>query len=574
MSASSGRERSTLTVQQKVALSEAVLDALEGTGQLEELVGSPMSTLEESVVAEDITEVQEQKVIKLGKRRTQPYKLPLLNVFRVVGKVLNNWNARLPLYLYVVTGAVLTSIFGNAEAYLFFRADTSSLTQGDTVTNRALFFAVARGLIVLAMWLSLLNSLRRVTRYIQKNEDRLRKEASKETADGFESRPATSADVFEDLRASLSAKERKTSATDLPPIPGSRSATETGGTASCPSRGLAAAAAPPPTPGRARFRKGILLTLAKQRMQQRRDRAKARLAVTQRAREKQRDFKAEKWGDFWLSLLHTSESCYLIFAVTAAVVLTLGFTAFAGWFGVRYVFAEGITTDRDRYLAGFVWWVYAPTLFIVWGLWICSLALGTAIIDSALVDGAAQLYSWEFVQRSRHSDEPNDVYLVRKLLWEYLHPLNDGWAFALSLQAVLSAATAFATALAAFLNNFFDENVRVSLRATFFAISVIATGVLALLAFFSARVSKQCNKLLHSLNFRRIICLSNDDLHGAQRTSLLIASLEADKRFGFPLAGQKVTPRMLVKAISLMVTVFIFLTPLIQEDEAASGAIE
>ena len=60
MSASSGRERSTLTVQQKVALSEAVLDALEGTGQLEELVGSPMSTLEESVVAEDITEVQEQ----------------------------------------------------------------------------------------------------------------------------------------------------------------------------------------------------------------------------------------------------------------------------------------------------------------------------------------------------------------------------------------------------------------------------------------------------------------------------------------------------------------------------------
>ena len=25
----------------------------------------------------------------------------------------------------------------------------------------------------------------------------------------------------------------------------------------------------------------------------------------------------------------------------------------------------------------------------------------------------------------------------RKLLWEYLHPLNDGWAFALSLQAVL-----------------------------------------------------------------------------------------------------------------------------------------
>ena len=571
MSSSSGRER-TLTVQQKVALSEAVLDALEGTGQLEAL--SLMSTLEESVVAEDIKEVQEQKATKLGKRRTQPYKLPLLNVFRVVGKVLNNWNARLPLYLYVVTGAVLTSIFGNAEAYLFFRADTSSLTQGDTVTNRALFFAVARGLIVLAMWLSLLNSLRRVTRYIQKNEDRLRKEASKESADGFESRPATSADVFEDLRASLSAKERKTSATDLPPIPGSRRATETEGTASCPSRGLAAAAAPPPPPGRARFRKGILLTLAKQRMQQRRDRAKARLAVTQRAREKQRDFKAEKWGDFWLSLLHTSESCYLIFAVTAAVVLTLGFTAFAGWFGVRYVFADNIATERDRYLAGFVWWVYAPTLFIVWGLWICSLALGTAIIDSALVDGAAQLYSWEFVQRSRHSDEPNDVYLVRKLLWEYLHPLNDGWAFALSLQAVLSAATAFATALAALLNNFFDENVRVSLRATFFAISVIATGVLALLAFFSARVSKQCNKLLHSLNFRRIICLSNDDLHGAQRTSLLIASLEADKRFGFPLAGQKVTPRMLVKAISLMVTVFIFLTPLIQEDEAASGAIE
>ena len=57
----------------------------------------------------------------------------------------------------------------------------------------------------------------------------------------------------------------------------------------------------------------------------------------------------------------------------------------------------------------------------------------------------------------------------------------------------------------------------------------------------------------------------------AQRTSLLIASLEADKRFGFPLAGQKVTPRMLVKAISLMVTVFIFLTPLIQEEEAGSG---
>ena len=28
---------------------------------------------------------------------------------------------------------------------------------------------------------------------------------------------------------------------------------------------------------------------------------------------------------------------------------------------------------------------------------------------------------------------------------------------------------------------------------------------------------------------------------------------------------------MLVKAISLMVTVFIFLTPLIQEDEAGSG---
>ena len=48
----------------------------------------------------------------------------------------------------------------------------------------------------------------------------------------------------------------------------------------------------------------------------------------------------------------------------------------------------------------------------------------------------------------------------------------------------------------------------------------------------------------------------------------------ADKRFGFPLAGQKVTPRMLVKAISLMVTVFIFLTPLIQEEEAASGALE
>ena len=105
VSASSGRER-VLTHQQKVALGEAVLDALEGTG-LEELVGStvgsPMSTLEESV-AEDITEVQEQKVIKLGKRRTQPYKLPLLNVFRVVGKVLNNWNARLPLYLYVVIG--------------------------------------------------------------------------------------------------------------------------------------------------------------------------------------------------------------------------------------------------------------------------------------------------------------------------------------------------------------------------------------------------------------------------------------------------------------------------------------
>ena len=102
-----------------------------------------MSTLEESVVAEDIKEVQEQKATKLGKRRTQPYKLPLLNVFRVVGKVLNNWNARLPLYLYVVTGAVLTSIFGNAEAYLFFRADTSSLTQGDTVTNRALFLVAA-----------------------------------------------------------------------------------------------------------------------------------------------------------------------------------------------------------------------------------------------------------------------------------------------------------------------------------------------------------------------------------------------------------------------------------------------
>ena len=31
---------------------------------------------------------------------------------------------------------------------------------------------------------------------------------------------------------------------------------------------------------------------------------------------------------------------------------------------------------------------------------------------------------------------------------------------------------------------------------------------------------------------------------------------------------------MLVKAISLMVTVFIFLTPLIQEEEAGSGALE
>ena len=31
---------------------------------------------------------------------------------------------------------------------------------------------------------------------------------------------------------------------------------------------------------------------------------------------------------------------------------------------------------------------------------------------------------------------------------------------------------------------------------------------------------------------------------------------------------------MLVKAISLMVTVFIFLTPLIQEDEEGSGALD
>ena len=85
--------------------------------------------------SEDIKEVQEQKATKLGKRRTQPYKLPLLNVFRVVGKVLNNWNARLPLYLYVVTGAVLTSIFGNAEAHLFFRADTSSLPWSRTARS-------------------------------------------------------------------------------------------------------------------------------------------------------------------------------------------------------------------------------------------------------------------------------------------------------------------------------------------------------------------------------------------------------------------------------------------------------
>ena len=69
--------------------------------------------------------------------------------------------------------------------------------------------------------------------------------------------------------------------------------------------------------------------------------------------------------------------------------------------------------------------------------------------------------------------------------------------------------------------------------------------------------------------------LDNLFLHFLEHALHLIASLEADKRFGFPLAGQKVTPRMLVKAISLMVTVLIFLTPLIQEeDEAGSGALE
>ena len=62
--------------------------------------------------------------------------------------------------------------------------------------------------------------------------------------------------------------------------------------------------------------------------------------------------------------------------------------------------------------------------------------------------------------------------------------------------------------------------------------------------------------------------------HGSTDVPHHFTALLADKRFGFPLAGQKVTPRMLVKAISLMVTVFIFLTPLIQEEEAGSGALE
>ena len=67
--------------------------------------------------------------------------------------------------------------------------------------------------------------------------------------------------------------------------------------------------------------------------------------------------------------------------------------------------------------------------------------------------------------------------------------------------------------------------------------------------------------------------LQQDDLASAQRTSLLIASLEADGRFGFRLAGQKITPRMVVKAAAVMVTVFTFLTPLISE-EAGSGDVD
>ena len=352
------------------------------------------------------------------------------------------------------------------------------------------------------MWLSLLNSLRpRHALHRQKNEDRLRKEASKESAGGYESRPATSADVFEDLRASLSAKERKTSATDLPPIPGSRRATETEGRR-CPSRGLAAAARaaadarPRPLPQRDPPHPREAANAAAARPREgaaRRDAEGAREAAR---------FQGGEVGRFWLSLLHTSKACYLIFAVTAAVVLTLGFT--------RIRRLEGCVTSSPR--------ASPPSAIAispaacggcraegtdasrVLGLWrrARSRSARRSSTRRPLVDGAAQLDSWESAQRSRHSDEPNDVYLGAEAALGVLTPAQRRLGLRARAAGGTSAATAFATALAALLNNFFDENGALAARRRFFAISVIATGVLAGSRRSSRRArTEQCNSLLH-----------------------------------------------------------------------------
>ena len=443
-------------------------------------------------MAEDIKEAGTEADWERGGRSAQAAAAQRLPGGRQGAQQLERAAASLPL---CGDRRCLTSIFGNAG-----RPSSGPIPRRsrNTVTNRALFFAVAarpdrpRDVAVAPQLAAPRHAL----------HSKERGPPAQGGVEGVGGRLRVAAgDVggrLEELRASLLPRNARPRPRTF--HPSSSRATETEGTAPSFARSAAAAAAAADA-RRSRFRKG---PPSRTRMQQRRDRAKARLAVTQRAREKQRDFKAEKWGDFWLSL-RTSESCYwcsrsrrLSCSRSASQPLPPGL---------------GCVTASPR--------VSPPTAIAIspascggctrrrsslWGLWICS---------------------------SRSSDHRLGARRRRP-----------------ALRGNLSSGAGIRTS-----------------RTTSPCGSPLGV---ALLAFFSARLEavQQAPPLL---NFRRIIRLSNDDLHGAQRTSLLIASLEAEAVW-LPLAGQKVTPRMLVKAISLMVTVFIFLTPLIQEDKRGRGA--
>ena len=247
--------------------------------------------------------------------------------------------------------------------------------------------------------------------------------------------------------------------------------------------------------------------------------------------------------------------CLMIGITTAIWMMGIAVTAIVG----KYYVLDVQPRLEYQIISGIVWWGVNPSFLTVWAIWLLSFALGAAACENEIRE----------TKRAVLETDPSDgsgkweqevVCSLQRLRWRYLKRLHNGWETALTTFIVTLVAASL-LALIFFINGSQASEPPALLYALLVA-SGVATVVVVVLALVPTHLTSACNELRKLVNVRRLEALGAfppDPLTLAKLTAL-VDVMNDDGRFGMKVAGINMDGAQLAKIVSGLASVFVYLS--------------